>query len=104
MNASPGETQPSLTFEVMQRLSISPSEVWLYYLGMGGGLDEWEVTAYLHGVLDLETLDRDLISQAVNELYDDIRRSPKAPYSWQCPAHTPGTGAGPAMGIDPLRG
>lgn len=95
-----GVFQPAATFEVMQRLSISASEVWVYYVGMGGGLDEWEVTSYLHGILELATLDRDMISQTVNELYDDLRRSPKAPYSWQCAEQEPPAGTGTTMAAD----
>lgn len=65
----------------MRRLGITPGKVWLYYLSMGGDIDEYEITAYLHGLLRLPALHRDMLSQSVNEMQDDICRGPKAPYS-----------------------
>ncbi|MHA7219220.1 hypothetical protein ACX80L_10040 [Arthrobacter sp. MDT1-48-3] len=75
------DEQYAETFEAMSRAGLSLSEVWVHYFSLGGYIDEYEVNAYLHGLLSLPELDRDMISQAVNELYDDICRSPRAPFS-----------------------
>jgi hypothetical protein len=75
------EEQYARTFDVMGRVGLSVGEVWLHYLGMGGDVDEYEVDAYLHGLIQLPELDRNLIALAVNELYDDVCREPRAPFS-----------------------
>lgn len=73
--------QFALTFDVMQRVGLSSDEVWMHYMSLGGGVHEFEFHAYLHGLLQLPALDRDMIAHAVNELYDDVCRSGRAPYS-----------------------
>ncbi|KQN95943.1 hypothetical protein ASF21_15480 [Arthrobacter sp. Leaf234] len=78
---NPGQEQFALTFDAMRRTNISTGELWLHYFSMGGGVDEYEVIAYLHGLIDLPEHERDCISQAVNELYDDLCRQRGAPYS-----------------------
>lgn len=78
---NPGQEQFALTFDAMRRANISTGELWLHYFSMGGGVDEYEVNAYLHGLIDLPEHERDCISQAVNELFDDLCRQRGAPYS-----------------------
>jgi hypothetical protein len=75
------ENQHSATFDALQRAGFTVGELWLYYLSMGGSIDEFEVNAYLHGLTHLPAIDRDMLSQSVNEMHDDICRSPRAPYS-----------------------
>jgi hypothetical protein len=76
------EEQYARTLDAIERLGLSVGEVWIHYLGMGGNIDEYEVNAYLYGLTQLPELDRDMISQAVNELYDDMCREPRAPFTW----------------------
>jgi hypothetical protein len=78
-----------LTFEAMHRIGVSIGELWLYYLSMGGNIGEYEIDAYLRGLTHLPALDRDMISQAVNEMIDDICRGPRAPYSAGRSKNTP---------------
>lgn len=78
---SSGQEQYALTYDAMVRANISPGELWIHYFSMGGGVDEYEVNAYLHGLIDLPEHERDCISQAVNELFDDLCRQRGAPYS-----------------------
>lgn len=73
--------QATGTLAVMQRAGISGHEVWLHYMSLGGDEDEFDVAAYLYGLLTLPVLERDMIAHAVNELFDDICRGPRAPYS-----------------------
>lgn len=77
----PPENQHAFTFHAMDRVGISVGELWLHYLSTGGDIDEYEVDAYLHGLMPLPALERDMISQAVNEMIDDIAHGPRAPYS-----------------------
>ena len=77
--------QAAGTLRVMERVGLPPGKVWMCYISLGGGADEFEVNAYLHGLHSLPALDRDMITHAVNELYDDICHSARAPYSSDLP-------------------
>ncbi|MHA7277104.1 GAF domain-containing protein [Arthrobacter sp. HLT1-21] len=45
---------------------------WIYYTGIGGSCDLVEFTAYLHGLMQLDDLQRDMVSHAINEMLDDV--------------------------------
>lgn len=59
---------------------VSTGDLWLYYFGIGGSVGEYEVEAYLQGLLSLPELQRDLLAMAANELFND-HAGPRAPYS-----------------------
>lgn len=75
---------------------IPVSELWLKYFSLSGDAGEYEVEAYLQGLLSLPPVQRDLLALAANELIDDLPR-PRAPYSDDFPADgaTPDHGAAP---------
>ncbi|MEC5201211.1 hypothetical protein RCH21_003469 [Arthrobacter sp. PL16] len=60
-------------------------EVWLRYFSLAGDVDEYEVDAYLSGMIVLPPAERDLIAHAVNELIDEIPALPRAPYQDHLP-------------------
>ncbi|TWD55061.1 hypothetical protein FB478_102404 [Arthrobacter sp. AG367] len=64
----------------LRAADISVSELWLKYFGMSGDAGEYEVEAYLQGLLSLPPIQRDLLALAANELIDE-RPRPRAPYS-----------------------
>jgi hypothetical protein len=64
----------------MRAAGISVSELWLKYFGMSGDAGEYEVEAYLQGLLSLPPVQRDLLALAANELIDELPR-PRAPYT-----------------------
>ena len=64
----------------MRAAGISASELWLKYFGVSGDAGEYEVEAYLQGLLSLPPVQRDLLALAANELIDELPR-PRAPYS-----------------------
>ncbi|MFF2345615.1 hypothetical protein [Pseudarthrobacter sp. NPDC058119] len=64
----------------MKAADISPSALWLKYFSLSGDAGEYEVEAYLQGLLSLPAIQRDLLALAANELIDDLPR-PHAPYS-----------------------
>ena len=85
------------TLMAMEFAGLSVYETWTHYCNMGGAGDYFEVDAYLHGILRLDTEEADLVSQAVNELVDDLpaeeSRVNRAPYSWTgCPGPAAGRG------------
>jgi hypothetical protein len=66
--------------EAIKAAGISVPELWLKYFGMSGDAGEYEVEAYLQGLLSLPPVQRDLLALAANELIDE-RPRPRAPYS-----------------------
>jgi len=64
----------------MKSADISISALWLKYFSLSGDAGEYEVEAYLQGLLSLPAIQRDLLALAANELIDDLPR-PHAPYS-----------------------
>lgn len=59
---------------------VRTGDLWLYYFGLGGSVGEYEVEAYMQGLLSLPQLQRDLLAMAANELCAD-HNGPRAPYS-----------------------
>ncbi|AUZ35766.1 hypothetical protein C3B78_15805 [Arthrobacter sp. PGP41] len=53
---------------------LTAGELWLRYFGMSGSAGEYEVQAYLEGLLSLPSNERDLLALAANEL---IRETPE---------------------------
>ncbi|RKO21620.1 hypothetical protein D7Z96_16165 [Pseudarthrobacter phenanthrenivorans] len=83
----------------MTDADITVGELWLRYFGMGGSAGEYEVNAYLQGLISLPVPQRDLLAMAANELVDE---SPEvitgekhpllAPYADQLSGPAPGDG------------
>ena len=75
---------------------ITVAELWLQYFSMSGTADEYEVEAYLQGVISLPVTQRDLLALAANEIGGQAG-GPHAPYARELDG--PGTsGAGPGGG------
>lgn len=71
--------QRLLTTRAIHEAELTVEEVWLRYFSFSGAVAEYEVHAYLQGLINLPRLQRDLLAQAVNELIDeqpDPRRAP----------------------------
>lgn len=64
----------------LKAADLKPGELWLNYFSIGGGVGEYEVEAYLQGLLSLPPLQRDLLAMAANELIEAVPRL-HAPYS-----------------------
>jgi len=74
--------QQWLTIGAASAAGIDPYDLWLGYAGMGGSFDPLDVEAYLHGLLLLPSLERDLLAHTVNEKLEDLGSPvPPAPYS-----------------------
>lgn len=70
------------TVGAASRPGVDLDDVWMNYMSMGGSCADIEVSAYLHGLLLLDPIQRDLVAHAVNEQLDDIASSDdRAPYS-----------------------
>ncbi|WP_043484405.1 hypothetical protein [Arthrobacter sp. SPG23] len=64
----------------LKAVGLTPGELWLNYFSIGGSVGEYEVEAYLQGLLSLPPVQRDLLAMAANELIEDVPRL-YAPYS-----------------------
>lgn len=75
------EEQRSLIDAAVVESGLSVGDVWLRYFSLSGDVDEYEVEAYLTGIMPLPPLECDLIALAVNELIDDLPPRKRAPFS-----------------------
>ncbi|MFF1384115.1 hypothetical protein ACFVWT_11190 [Arthrobacter sp. NPDC058288] len=64
----------------LKAVGLTPGDLWLNYFSIGGSVGEYEVEAYLQGLLSLPSVQRDLLAMAANELIEDVPRL-YAPYS-----------------------
>lgn len=47
---------------------VSVPELWIYYYGIGGNVDEVDLDAYLNGMVDLPAIQVSLIHTAISEM------------------------------------
>ncbi|MET4591323.1 hypothetical protein [Arthrobacter sp. 754] len=80
--------QRSRLRSALSAAQISTGDLWLYYFGIGGSVGEYEVEAYLQGLLSLPELQRDLLAMAANELFSG-QPGHRAPYSDEFGADDP---------------
>jgi hypothetical protein len=50
---------------------ITVAELWLRYFGMSGTEGEYEVQAYVEGLISLPSLQRDLLAMAAREIISE---------------------------------
>lgn len=74
----------------LKAAGLNAGDLWLNYFSIGGTVGEYEVEAYLQGLLSLPPIQRDLLAMAANELIDDIPRK-HAPYSEDFGNRPPGS-------------
>ncbi|TNB70282.1 hypothetical protein FHJ30_15785 [Arthrobacter sp. BB-1] len=93
--------QRSRLNQALAAADVTAGELWLRYFGMSGSAGEYEVQAYLEGLLSLPPSERDLLAMAANELIREaperlIRGAPPllAPYADQLNGSTQGERSG----------
>ena len=89
--------QRSRLNKALAAADVTAGELWLRYFSMSGSAGEYEVQAYLEGLLSLPANQRDLLAMAANELIDEapeliIRDAPPllAPYADELNRSAPG--------------
>ncbi|MHA7283893.1 hypothetical protein [Arthrobacter sp. TMS2-4] len=80
MSKTTPEDQRQRTLHAIHDGGLNVRNVWIRYFSFTGDVDEFEVDAYLNGLIMLTPLNRDLVSLAVNELIAETL-PPTAPYS-----------------------
>lgn len=73
-------TQRVLIHAAMIASDITVESGWLRYFELGGILDDFDVDAFLAGLLSIPLAECNLFAQAVNELIEEQPPHPKAPY------------------------
>ena len=97
--------QQRMLAAAMKSAQINVGELWLKYFSLGGEVGEYEVEAYLQGLLSLPVLQRDLLAMAANELIDTSPHG-RAPYpdelgpDGESPRKEPGSGTQELPGSD----
>jgi hypothetical protein len=58
------------TAERFRKTDLPLAQLWTYYYGLGGGIDEMSLDAYLHEALDIPAGQVALIAMAMTELME----------------------------------
>jgi hypothetical protein len=73
MTASTDENEQRRALDVgYRRAELTLEQLWLRYFALGGVAGLVEVEAYLHGLMPLPSLQRDILAHAVNERLDEL--------------------------------
>ncbi len=75
------EEQRALTNAAVVDAGFSVGEVWMHYFSLSGEVDEYEVEAYLEGLMVMPPIECDVLALAVNELIDGLPPRKRAPFS-----------------------
>lgn len=66
-----GEQRRAVT-AALRRTGLGVHDLWLRCFPLGGLASPVEIDAYLHGLMPLSALDRDVVACAVNEWLADV--------------------------------
>ncbi len=83
-----------------ERSGLTPHQVWMRFVSLGGNADTVEVDAYLHGLARPPRAEHDVLAHVLNERLDELDeplRRPGVPYSWSVPAGADSRAAAPAV-------
>jgi hypothetical protein len=76
LHGAEGPEQPDRTEELrdtaerFRRTDLPLAKLWTYYYGLGGGIDEMSLDAYLHEALDIPAGQAALVAMAMTELME----------------------------------
>lgn len=85
------EQRRALT-RALTRSELTLEQLWRRYFELGGNEGLIEVEAYLHGLMPLPALQRDMLAHAVNERLDELTWPHRVPYSFRPRDNRPRTG------------
>jgi stage II sporulation SpoE-like protein len=82
MTTGPDEQEQRRALDVgYGRAKLTPEQLWTRYFALGGVAGPVEVEAYLHGLVPLPSVQRDILARAVNERLDELSWRHRVPYS-----------------------
>jgi hypothetical protein len=75
------EPTPDALDAYRQQTGLSHGELWLRYFELGGMSTEFELEAFLYGILAPSDHDQDVIAQALNERFGELGGDHPVPYA-----------------------
>lgn len=81
MSSNSAAEQRHALSRAFQHAQLPVSQLWLRYFALGGDADPVDIDAYLHGLAELPTTQRDILAHAVNERLDELVCAHRATYS-----------------------
>ena len=82
MTTSTDEQEQRRALDVgYRRAELTVEQLWMRYFALGGVAGPVEVEAYLHGLMPLPSVQRDILAHAVNERLDELTWRHRVPYS-----------------------
>jgi hypothetical protein len=63
------------------RAQLTVQDLWLRYLALGGTGDAFDLDGYLQGLVPLDTVEQDVLAQALNEALRELYQSYLIPLS-----------------------
>jgi hypothetical protein len=74
------------------RADLTLEQLWTRYFALGGTAGLVEVEAYLHGLMPLPAVQRDMLAHAINERLDELTWPHRVPYTFPSLSSRPRTG------------
>jgi hypothetical protein len=82
------EEQRRMVAACFARTGLTVEQLWLRYFALGGDVSQFELDAFLQGLMTLPRMQRDMIAHAVNERLDEVTGPRRVPYSNRIPEGT----------------
>ncbi|RJU00207.1 GAF domain-containing protein [Arthrobacter frigidicola] len=98
------QRQRELTSRAAAEAGLDAEELWIRYFALGGSLAQIEIDAYLQGLQMIPSLERDILTSALCEAFEEAGREPPglgAGGGWAEPSSGTGSAAGAGAG-DPV--
>jgi hypothetical protein len=67
----PFEDHRGCILQVLRNQGMDPFDLWVYYYSVGGSLDDFDIEAYLFGLMPLPELEHLLLIEATREILSD---------------------------------
>jgi len=64
-----------------QQAMLSLDDLWIRYLGLGGGATQVEMKGYVEGTTNPSSHEHDVLAHALNERFMDMDMDSPVPYS-----------------------
>ncbi|WDF33208.1 hypothetical protein PTW37_15375 [Arthrobacter agilis] len=72
----PFENHRECILRVLRDQGMEPFDLWVYYYGVGGSLGDFDIEAYLFGLMPLPELEHLLLIEATGEILSDNPQTP----------------------------
>ena len=63
------------------RSELTPHDLWLRYLALGGSADAFAIDGFVQGLLPLDSFQQDVLAQALNERLAELYEGYRVPLS-----------------------